>query len=180
MYLISIYFDEETERKLQGLIQNVAKATGNAFMLDNKVPPHITVAAVETKHQDLLITRVEELVKTCEMGDIKWVSVGSFSSQVIYVQPVLNEYLHNLSMMLAQELSEIEETICSPYYQPFSWLPHCTIAKQLSKEQIVQAFQVLQKDFTPMEGRVVRIGIAKTNPHRDIKVWELGSLQRER
>ena len=173
MYLVSIYFDEKTEKRLQDIIQQVAKKTGNCFMLDNQVPPHITVAAVETKHKERLIAHIEELVKKIEADSIKWVSTGTFSTQVIYVQPVLNEYLHNLSVLLSQELGQIEETICSPYYQPFSWLPHCTIAKQLSKEQMVEAFQVLQNHFTPMDGRVVRIGLAKTNPHRDIKVWEL-------
>lgn len=174
MYLLSIYFDESTEKRLQNLIHRVAKETGNSFMLDNQVPPHITVAAVETKHEDMVIARMEELVKTLEAGEIKLVSIGTFSKQVIYVQPVLNAYLHQLSVLLSQELGQIEETICSPYYQPFRWLPHCTIAKQLSTEQMLQAFQILQNHFTPMDGRVVRIGIARTNPHRDIKVWELG------
>ena len=149
-------------------------------MTDNCGPPHITVAAVETKHEGQLIARIGEMTKRIETGDIKWVSVGTFSSQVIYIQPVLNEYLHDLSMVLAQELGQIEETICSPYYQPFHWLPHCTIAKQLSREQMVQAFEVLQNRFMPMDGRVVRLGIAKTNPHRDMKVWELGHYTRER
>ena len=173
MYLISIYFDEKTEKELQTHINRVAKATGNTFMLDNHVPPHLTVAAVETKHEDKLIACVDALAERLETGDIQWVSVGSFSTQVVYVQPVLNEYLHNLSVLLSQELEQIEETIVSPYYQPFSWLPHCTIAKQLSKEQQLQAFEVLQNSFAPMDGKVVRIGVAKTNPHRDIKVWEL-------
>ena len=173
MYLVSIYFDKETEKRLQSLVHHVAKETGNSFMLDNRVPPHITVAAVETKQEGILIEQVEELVKKLKVGDIKFVSVGTFSSRVIYVQPVLNEYLHHLSVVLTQELEQMQETICSPYYQPFSWLPHCTIAKQLTKEQMVQAFQVLQKEFSSIEGHVVRIGIAKTNPHRDIKLWEL-------
>lgn len=173
MYLISIYFDNVTEKKIKSIMQRVVKITGNTFMLDNHVPPHITVAAVETKREDVLISCMEELVKKLESGEVKWVSIGCFSSQVIYVQPVLNEYLHNLSVLLAKELGQIEETLLSPYYKPFSWLPHCTIAKQLSKEQMQQAFMVLQNGFTSMDGRVTRIGIAKTNPHRDIKVWEL-------
>lgn len=176
MYLISIYFDKQTDEKLRNLIQKVAKATDNTFMLNHQVPPHITVAAVETKHEEKLIARVEQIASQLKIGELKWVSVGSFSSQVLYVQPVLNEYLHHLSVVLSQELGQIEETICSPYYQPFSWLPHCTIGKQLTKNQVVQAFQILQNDFTPMDGHIVRIGIAKTNPHRDIKVWELGGL----
>lgn len=173
MYLVSVYFDGKTNEKLQKLIDKVARETGNSFMLDNHVPPHITVAAVETKHEDRLLACMDSLVAKFETGDIKLVSVGSFSNQVIYVQPVLNAYLHEMAICLSTELGQIEDTICSPYYQPFSWMPHCTIAKQLSKEQQVQAFEVLQNTFVPMDGKVVRIGVAKTNPHRDIKVWEL-------
>ena len=142
-------------------------------MLDNHVPPHITVAAVETKQEEILISKVEEVTKKLICGEIRFVSVGSFASKVIYVQPVLNEYLYNMCVEISQELSHMEETIPSPYYQPFSWLPHCTIAKQLSKEQIQQAFVVLSSEFVPMEAKITRIGIAKTNPHRDIKVWTL-------
>ena len=178
MYLISIYFDENTEKRLRSLIKSVGHSTGSTFMLDNHVPPHITVAAVETKHEDLLLVHVEDVVKQFEIGDIKFVSVGAFSSQVIFAQPVLSEYLHLLTERFTQELVQIEDTICSPYYQPFHWLPHCTIGKQLSKEQIIQAFEVLQNQFVPIDGEVVRIGVAKTNPHRDIKVWELEKGER--
>ena len=173
MYLISIYFDEKTDKQIRKIMAQVAEKTGNNFMRDNHVPPHITVAAVETKHEELLLARVEELVKQFGRGDIQLVSVGTFSSQVIFVQPVLNEYLHELVKIFTQELGQIEDTICSAYYQPFHWLPHCTIGKQLSKVQMQQAFDVLQNQFAPMDGKVVRIGIAKTNPHRDIKVWEI-------
>lgn len=173
MYLISIYFDDDAEKKLKSYIRHVAKVTRNSFMLDNHVPPHITVAAVETKHEKTLISKMEELTQKMTCGEIKFVSVGSFASKVIYVQPVLNEYLHNLSVELSNELGQIEETILSPYYQPFSWLPHCTIGKQLSKEQMQQAFEVLTSEFVPMDAHVFRIGIAKTNPHRDIKIWDL-------
>lgn len=190
MYLISIYFDEQTSASLEKIIKRVAEATGNTFMLDNQVPPHITVAAVETRREDELLDCINQLVcesrnddervlttrdmsqSTLRSGELQLVSVGAFFPQVLFVQPVLNEYLYNLSVKLSEKLSAIEETIVSPYYQPFGWLPHCTIAKQLTQEQMVEAFKVLQQHFVPMEGRVTRIGVARTNPHRDIKVWE--------
>lgn len=173
MYLISIYFDESTEKKLKSCMKKVAKATGNTFMLDNHVPPHITVAAVETKQEDVLISKMEELTERLVCGEIKFVSIGSFASKVIYAQPVLNEYLHTMSVVLSKELAQIDETILSPYYQPFSWLVHCTIGKQLTKQQLQQAFEVMTDEFVPMDAKVTRIGVAKTNPHRDIKVWEI-------
>ena len=191
MYLISIYFDGQTSASLEKLIRRVAEATDNTFMLDNQVPPHITVAAVETRREDELLDCINQLVcesrnddervlttrdmtqSTLRSGELQLVSVGAFFPQVLFVQPVLNEYLYNLSVKLSEKLSVIEETIVSPYYQPFRWLPHCTIAKQLTQEQMVEAFKVLQQHFVPMEGRVTRIGVARTNPHRDVKVWEL-------
>jgi 2'-5' RNA ligase len=157
-------------------------------MLENHVPPHMTVAAIETRHEDEAIECLEHLVESRllpegiqngagdEQGqtmELRWISVGSFLPQVLYVQPVLNEYLHGLSCILSEELQAIPDTILSPYYQPFSWLPHCTIAKQLSKEQMLQGYEVLQNQFAPFSGEVTKIGIAKTNPHRDIRVWEL-------
>jgi hypothetical protein len=35
------------------------------------------------------------------------------------------------------------------------------------------AFDVLQSNFSRFSGEVLRIGLAKPNPHRDIANWEL-------
>lgn len=179
MYLISIYFDKETEGRLNLTMQRVAKATGNYFMLDNQVPPHITVVSVETKCEDELLARIESIAKNLKQGKIKFVSAGTFSTKVVFVQPVLNEYLHQLSAILTKELEQMDETILSPYYQPFSWLPHCTIAKQLSKEEMQKALFELLAYFTPIDGYVTQIGVAKTNPHKDIKIWSCFSIEIE-
>ena len=173
MYLISIYFDEKTNKELQRLINHVAEKTGNTFMSDNQVPPHITVAAMESRDEQQAIKAVEDCVRNLKQGVIKWVSMGTFFPQVLYVQPVLNEYLHGLSVQLNEAIKILPETKVSPYYKPFGWLPHATIAKQLSKEQMQEAFVILQNQFVPFEGRVISIGIAKPNPHRDIALWKL-------
>jgi len=172
MYLISVYFDEQTDRTIRNYINKVAEETGNYFMRDNQVPPHITVAAIETRHEQQAIKCLNNVVSQIKSDMIHWVTIGSFVPHVIFIQPVLNEYLHNMTTVLCDELSKISETIVSPYYKPFSWLPHCTIGKQLTKEQMSVAHEVMQNRFAPFKGRVVKIGLAKTNPHRDIKIWE--------
>ena len=174
MYLISIYFDEKTDKQIRKLMAQIAEKTGNTFMQDNHVPPHITVAAIETKHEELAIEELEVCAKQFQQGKLRFISVGAFFPQVIYMEPVLNEYLHELSCAVNRAVKDLPDTIVSSYYRPFSWLPHVTLAKQLSEEQMLTAFETLQKRFVSFEGTVTRIGIARTNPHRDLQVWELG------
>lgn len=176
MYLISIYFDEKTDKQIRKLMEQVAEKTGNTFMQDNHVPPHITVATIETKHEDMAMEALGVCVQQLQQGKLRFISTGAFFPQVLYLEPVLNEYLHELACSVNVAVKDLPETIVSPYYQPFSWLPHVTLAKQLSEEQMLLAFQTMQKRFSSFEGTVTRIGIAKTNPHRDLKVWELGEV----
>lgn len=176
MYLISVYFDEKTDRQIRKLMAEIAEKTGNTFMQDNHVPPHITVAAIETRNEDEAIVELEECVQQLKVGKLRFISTGAFFPQVLYLEPVLNEYLHDLACAVNAAVKDLSETIVSPYYRPFSWLPHVTLAKQLSEEQMLLAFETMQKRFVSFEGTVTRIGIAKTNPHRDIKVWELEKI----
>ena len=61
----------------------------------------------------------------------------------------------------------------SKYYKPFSWLPHTTIAKQLSEQEMQTAFPILSKSFGMFEGDVVRIELAKKSPYRELASWDL-------
>lgn len=90
-----------------------------------------------------------------------------------FLQPVLNEYLQGLMEQVHVCVQDLPRVKIKPCYQPFSWLPHSTVAKKLTPEELRIAFEVLQKEFTVFEGKVVRICLAKMNPHREIASWEL-------
>ena len=87
---------------------------------------------------------------------------------VLYVTPVLNLYLEDMIEQVHDMVKNIPEVRMSRYYQPMQWLPHITLGKKLSKEQMQEAFAVMQEQFVPMEVTVSEIGLAKTNPHQDL------------
>ena len=87
---------------------------------------------------------------------------------MIFLQPVLNEYLQDIMCRVHNCLQKIENVKIRPCYLPFSWIPHSTVAKKLTPEQLQQAFTILQREFVVFEGNVTRIGLAKMNPHREI------------
>ncbi len=192
MYHISIYFDTKTEARMREYIKKVAEVTGNIYMLQANVPPHITLSAFECEREAELVGRLEYLMEASEKkhvetdcgmqtagmhaGTLQWVSIGTFLPGVIFLQPVLNEYLHGLVQQVYDCLLEIEGVKVRPCYKPFSWLPHSTVAKKLTSQQLQQAFEVLQHEFGVFGGKVVRIGLAKMNPHREIMSWELRKM----
>lgn len=174
MYLVSIYFDEKTDHRIRQLIKAVAKESGNTYMLDANVPPHITISGFETRREGEVIEQLGQALSGQGQGTLTWAGVGAFFPNVIYIEPVLNEYLHKLSVTVHESIIHIEETQIRKCYQPFQWLPHTTIGKKLSEEEMIKAFIALQKVFGMFEGKVIRIGLAKTNPYQDIASWDLG------
>lgn len=175
MYLISVYFDEKTNRKIKRYMEQIAEKTGNTFMTGNQVPPHLTISSVEARNVEQLIPCIKELQGKLQAGRVQFVSVGMLLPYVLYITPVLNEYLQDLSRQIYDAIPRNDEITVSKYYKPMQWLPHITLGKKLSKEQMQTAIAMMQDSFTPFEGEIVEIDLAKTNPHEDVVKYELES-----
>lgn len=48
-------------------------------MLNEKIPPHITVAAVESKNENQLINEMDKAIINIKCGAICWASIGIFN-----------------------------------------------------------------------------------------------------
>lgn len=168
MYLITAYFDEKSSKNIQRMIRMVADRTGNTFMIDHEVPPHLTISSIEARDVDILTPSFLMLDGKLNKGTIRFVSPGQLLPYVFYITPVLNDYLQNLSNSVYEQMKDIEETTISRFYQPGSWLPHTTIGKTLDKEQMREAFAVMQDGFAPFDAEIIELGLSRVNPHRDI------------
>lgn len=172
-YLVSLYFDDKTETRLRTYIAKTAEKCGNTYMIDHHVPPHITVSALDTMNEETMIQKLENCISQLDSGTLQWVTIGTLNSGVIYMAPVLNEYLHGLAVNIYDSIKMLPNVKVSKYYRPFQWLPHATIAKKLTRKEMTEAFMALQDSFAVFEGKVVKIGLAQKNPYREIRDWEL-------
>ena len=173
MYLISAYFDEHTNQTINRYVRQIAEKTKNSFMIDKQVPPHLTISSVEARQGEVLFPYMEKLQGNISQGIVQMVSIGMFFPYVMYLTPVLNHYLLDLSQQIYDTVNGIPEVSVSRFYQPMNWLPHITLGKTLTKEQMKIAFAVMQESFAPLEGNIIKIGLASTNPHQDLLIWEL-------
>lgn len=131
LYLISVYFDEKSNKRLLHYVEKIAEQTGSTFMMDNHVSPHLTISSVEARDGALLIPYLERIQEHFTRGTIQFVSVGMFFPYVMYVTPVLNGYLQELSGRIYDAVCDIQEMRISKFYRPMQWLPHVTIGKTL-------------------------------------------------
>lgn len=92
MYLISAYFDEQTNKILERYIKKIAEVTGNSFMTENHVPPHMTISALEVRDEEDLKRQMKYLCDRFYGGMISFVSVGALFPYVLYVTPVLSAH----------------------------------------------------------------------------------------
>lgn len=168
MYLVSIYFDKVSTKRIQTLIDQIATTSDNHYMIEKQVPPHMTLSAIEARSVDILIPAIKQLEGRLQSGTIQFVTVGQLFPYVLYTMPVLNPYLQELALQISDVVSGIPETTVSKYYRPQSWLPHVTLAKTLSKKEMQQAFSVVQEKFSVFQAQVTELGLAKVNPHNDV------------
>ena len=96
MYLISVYFDDKSNKIISNYINKIAQKTGNTFMTDNHVPPHLTIMSVEAREEKKLTEVMEQLERSLTKGQIQMVSVGVLLPYVLYAAPVLNLYLEDM------------------------------------------------------------------------------------
>ena len=176
MYLISLYFDEISDRKIRSYMKQIARHAGNEAMIDGKVPPHITVAAFNASSERLAVELFEHISSNIYRNDLQWVSVGTFLPGVIYIAPVLNEYLQIISESIYKEIKHTEGVDPKGCYGPYEWFPHATLGKHLDKEQMRTAFKIMQDQFAPFTSQVVKCGLARTNPYTDIEICELKNI----
>lgn len=173
MYHISLYFDEKTSNRITSFMRLVAKHTKNDEMIVGKVPPHITFSIFKADNEKAAIETLKRIAARIKQDSIRWIGIGSFLPSVIYISPLQDEYLFNVCRIIYEEVIIIDGVKVNERYQPYNWVPHTTIAKNMTNEQLKIAFEVMQGCFGMFEGNAIKIGLAKTNPYNDIFTLEL-------
>lgn len=173
MYLITAYFDDHSNKILKRYMDRIADKTGNHFMTEHQVPPHMTISSIEARDAQVLVPAFESLEGKVREGEIIFASIGQLLPYVFYAAPVLNQYLQELQELVYGSVKDIPETAVSKMYRPYSWLPHVTLGKTLDKVQMQQAFAVMQEEFSPFQATVTKLGLSQVNPHTDVRIMQM-------
>ncbi len=172
-YAITLEFDKETENKIQELIDEVAKVTGCDYMKQSKIPPHVTVSALVSDNEEALLSEMESIAETMEKDFIWFANIGVFNPLVIYLGPVMNEFLQNTCRTVNERLLKYADVGNRGRYLPNQWVPHVGVAVKLTPDALVEAFAIVQEKFSAFGATVERIVLVRAEPYEELKSWEL-------
>ena len=172
-YSIVFYFDDETDNKIASLINLIVDREVNDYLISNKVPPHITIADFECEDISAVINSLDVYKEKIRQDFVYWPSIGLFNPSVLFLAPVVNEFLLKSCEMVNNLIKEVPRTKNNNIYLPYEWVPHTTIAAKLSSKELERAFLVAKDNFKAFGGYVTKLALVQNKPRVDIKVWNL-------
>lgn len=172
-YAVTLEFDKESENKMQEMIDEVARVTGCDLMKQQNVPPHVTVCCLEGDNDEALLSEMEEVAASMCKSPVRFANIGVFNPLVIYLGPIMNDFLQNTCRTVNERLLQYAEVGNKGNYLPNRWVPHAGIALKLTSEALKEAFSIVHERFCPFDAIVERIVLVKAEPYEEMRAWEL-------
>lgn len=174
-YAAVLYFDPESEQKLQSLMQALCDRGINRYMIDMGMRPHITLAFFKQLSMNNLEKELRQFAGGRRKFTLRLGSLGLFPTDpgVVYLSPVFTDELGEIHQAFYHCFEgTLGEYV--PYYLPGSWVPHCTLANRLTREEAVRSVEYLLETFYPMEVQASEVCFVACDPVQELFCMELG------
>lgn len=175
-YAISLHFPQNVNRIIISTVKAIAEITGNSFIIEKKIPPHITIGAFHAakKEESILLQLVEEFTTWQQAGIVKFTGIGNFNKKVLFLRPERNSFLEKINSELHSLLQGNFEKAENGLYLPEMWFPHTTLATRLNKSQFYAAEEITKQISLPFEAGVTELSVYQCPPFAKLKKFKLG------
>ena len=173
-YAVTLYFDSQTNELIEKAMRDIATATGNNYMLDNSVPPHLSLGlfhAEEEKEEELvnLFEEFAEGLKSRDAGlSLNFNDPDNFADKVIFLNVSRDEPLMKLNRDLHQLFLPHFEAGNNRNYLPENWVPHIALAVKLCGPQFEKGFEVAKNSPLPKSAKITSATLARCNPYNEV------------
>lgn len=155
-------------------MRDIAAATGNNYMLDNSVPPHLSLGLFHAEEE-----RTDEMEKLfCEFAEglksegtnlcLNFNGPDKFADKVIFLSVERDEPLMKLNRDLHQLFLPHFEAGDNRNYLPENWVPHIALAVKLDSQQFEKGFSVAKTLLLPQSAKINSATLAKCNPYNEV------------
>lgn len=108
------------------------------------------------------VRALERFVATQAALAVPFVGIGAFlaPARVLWAAPRVDRTLLDLQATLLQTLA----WPAHPHYAPGSWVPHCTLAEDLTEDAFARAARLVAAHWQPTTATLGRIDLVRFRP----------------
>ena len=174
-YAVSLHFSQKVNEIIISTLQAIADKTENRFMIENKIPAHITIGAFHAAREEeaKLLQPVEEFAQGQKAGTVQFSEVGNFNGKVLFLKPEKNNFLSEINKEFHTLLLPEFEKAENGYYLPDIWFPHTTLATRLNQSQFSAAEEIAKQVNLPLEAAIEELAVYQCSPFLELKKFRL-------
>jgi len=175
-YAVIVYFDHVSEGKIRRIQSEVSRVTGNTYLSDNRILPHITLSLFSKESFQEILEDLASFAPELRDISVSLSSIGVFNSTpaVVNLLPVVSDeliYIHeNLAEKLSRHISDF-----NPYYERANWVPHCAVAVNIAPDELTGAIETTCRLFTPMACKFSTLSLVECNPYSKVADWKIST-----
>ncbi|XP_044501914.1 uncharacterized protein LOC123222948 [Mangifera indica] len=175
-YSIELYFDPALENQVLKAWNVLARRQISTQLIEIESRPHITLFSSTSVEP----TRLESIIKIFaskqEPLHLSLSTIGSFCNDknVLFLSPTPSVSLLQLQSQLCEAIRK-EGIDLGDEYRAENWIPYCSVAQEVPKTRMAEAFCVLRELKLPVSGYAMDIGLVEYFPVRELFSFGLGN-----
>ncbi|KAJ4961498.1 hypothetical protein NE237_021408 [Protea cynaroides] len=152
-FAIELYFDPALENQVLKAWNVLARRQVSTQLIEMESRPHITLLSSPLLDLPKLENIIKNFASKQEPLALSFSTVGSFPNggHILFLGPTPSLALLQFHSQLCDELKK-ENVEISEEYSPDSWVPYCSVAQEVPKNRIAEAFSVLRDLKLPITG----------------------------
>ena len=170
MYAIELYLEDKYANRIKSFWQRLADKGIATTMLENGCQPHVTLGVFGDLDVDASINLLDPFFDLVEVPMLTFPVLGCFpATKVLHCPPTVTKPLLSLHAQFHETLAGV---VSQPvvYYQPGYWVPHCTIAIDLTVDTLAQAFEEVLVDWQPFQSQFRAVALVVPLP-KTVELW---------
>ena len=168
-YAIVLYFNKEQDAPIRKLHQILTNKKIISYLPEIAIGPHITLAIYDDLNCDQCEEEIRLLASRSESLEVILSHIGIFNNQqqVVFLAATVTDILLNFHNLVHKTLQNVSK---KPWvnYLPGEWIPHCTLAMDLSKASVIEVVKLAQKIPLPITLNTESIGVVEFQPIKNL------------
>ena len=175
-HAIEMSFGPVSEEKVRDIWRELARRGVSSYMRDCGARPHISLAVFDELDPEDAERKLSAFAAEVSPFPVLLSNLGVFSGDlsVLFLGPVVSAELIGAHRKV-HELFARDRPSEWEHYLEEKWIPHCTLALDLSREMVPRAVESCMAVHLPIEATVTEIGLIEFRPVKELFSFNLRS-----